>query len=722
MVKSQRLAAACAIGLVLLVVLPFAGAAEEALPIGPGATYQSMYRPEGPWAIHIVEAELAEEYLSLRSLLGGGTTMARGQLSMVLGAAGSDLARPVAGVNGDFFSLAGGSYRGLPLGLHIGDGELMSFPDPARSVFYLLDDGTLHIDRLRANAWVHGPGGLLFPLAGMNRPPGFADLVLFTPRFGEYTRSEEPATQVSLIGLSDVPHANADVSARIASISTGASQRIPPGGAVLVARGVAAYALRKLTVGDGVTLSLDLLPERGRITQAVGGGPRLVRNGVVSVEHERERFSGSFARKRHPRTGLGLRGSTLVMVVVDGRQPGYSEGMTLYEFADLFLELGCSDAINLDGGGSTTIVARDRLMNSPSGGYQRAVVNALGLLTTSPIGPPVRLALEPRTVTVLSGEQVALRPLALDSYYNPVSVDPSDVSWHVPAMLGLVDEAGLFTAADLHVSTMSHVRARFGDLSASTIVRVAPAPARVVVTPPRVALLPGDSQQFRARAYDSEGQPMRLSPARLHWRMTPQHDDGELSDTGLLRAPTRGGKMFVVACVGDVCGTAEVTVATRLAVLEDFERAGTWSYQSQPPGLPVSVRRVPDPLRPDNQCLRLGYDFTKGEGTRTAHAVIGLPLPETGSFSMRVWGDGGGCWLRARLRDGAGRGFTVDLAHRVTWSSTWREVDAPLPSEAEAPITLESVYLAEYHEDRRPVGAVYFDDICAGPGRSEERR
>jgi hypothetical protein len=722
MAKPQRLAAAYAIGLVLLVVLPLAGVADEAVPIGPGATYQSMYRPEGPWAIHILEADLGAEYLELRALLGGGDTMARGQLSRVLEAAESDVIRPVAGVNGDFFSLAGGSHEGIPLGLHVESGELVSFPDPARSVFYILEDGTHHIDRLRANAWVRGPGNLLFPLMELNRPPRFAELALFTRHFGEYTRSEKKATQIALVGLSDRLHPNADVSARIASISTGVSQRIPPEGAVLVARGIAAYALRKLQVGDEVTLCLDLLPEKGRIDQAIGGGPRLVRNDVGLVEHARERFATSFATRRHPRTGLGLRDGTLVMAVVDGRQPGYSEGMTLYEFTQLFLELECSDAMNLDGGGSATMVVRDRLMNSPSGGYQRAVANALGLLTTSPLGPPVRLALEPRTMTVLSGERVELRPLALDKYYNPVPVDPADVRWRLPAILGAVDDAGVFRAADLSVSTMARVSARLEGLSASAIVRVAPFPDRIVVTPPRAALMPGASQQFRARAYDSEGQPMRLSPERLEWRLSPEEAGGELNQAGLLRAPGRGGKISVLACVGDVCGGAEVTVATRLAMLEDFERAGQWSRQSQPAGIPVAVHWVTDPLRDDNHCLRLGYDFTQGEGTRTAHAVLAVPLPDAGSFSVRVLGDGRGCWLRARLRDAAGRGFTVDLADKVTWSSAWREVDAALPEEAEPPVTLESVYLAEFHEDRRPVGAVYFDDICAGPGGSEEGR
>ena len=711
--------ALCALGIALAGLLPRVEAAEPARPIAPGAIYQSMYRPEGPWAIHVVEADLSQMYLELRVLLGGGATMARRQLSNMLSSAESSVIRPVAGVNGDFFSLAGGSYEGIPLGLHVEAGELISFPGPSRSVFYVLDDGTVRIGRLSPNAWLRGPGDLLYPVAGLNRPPAYADLVLFTPRFGEQTRSDEGTTQVSLVGLNGRLHPSSQIGATIASISVGPSQRIPPDGAVLAARGTAAYALRDLKIGDEVTLTVRLQPEEGRIREALGGGPRLVRGGVASVEHLRERFSNSFATKRHPRTGLGLRDGTLVLVVVDGRQPGYSEGMTLYELAELFLDLRCSDAMNLDGGGSSTMVVRNRVMNSPSSGYERAVVNALGLFSVAPVGPPVELVIQPRKLTLLAGEQVALQPVGIDKFYNPVPLDPENVNWRTPTVFGAVSDMGVFTAAEVANPTVGLITARMGDLSASSVVKVNPAPARVVVTPPRAAVNPGAAARFFANAYDEENQPVTFSPGRLTWRISPSEAGGQIDSSGVLRAPERGGTIAVLACIGAVCGQAEVTVARRLALLEDFEGAGEWSYGSQPPGIPGEVQLVTDPLREGNRCLKLGYDFTEGVGTRTAHAELNLALQDTRAFSVRVLGDGRGCWLRARLTDAAGRSFTVDLADKVHWAGAWREVSASIPEESETPVTLDSIYLAEYHEGRQPRGAIYLDDILAVPPPSE---
>ncbi len=78
-------------------------------------------------------------------------------------------------------------------------------------------------------------------------------------------------------------------------------------------------------------------------------------------------------------------------------------------------------------------------------------------------------------------------------------------------------------------------------------------------------------------------------------------------------------------------------------------------------------------------------------------------------------GDGRGTWLRARVRDATGRAFALDLSPQVNWSNEWRWLTAEVPATAELPVTLESVYLAEYHDAHRPSGAVYLDDISAAP-------
>ena len=93
----------------------------------------------------------------------------------------------------------------------------------------------------------------------------------------------------------------------------------------------------------------------------------LVKDGAKSLTWEVERAPKSFAESRHPRTAVAkLKDGRVLFVTVDGRQPGVSVGMTLAELADYLLTLGAVDAINLDGGGSTTMVLDGRVVNTPS--------------------------------------------------------------------------------------------------------------------------------------------------------------------------------------------------------------------------------------------------------------------------------------------------------------------------------------------------------------------
>jgi exopolysaccharide biosynthesis protein len=111
-----------------------------------------------------------------------------------------------------------------------------------------------------------------------------------------------------------------------------------------------------------------------------------VQDSLIPAAVDTQGQSG-FATGRHPRTGVGIAsgGKRLLLVTVDGRQMPYSDGMTLRELANLFLALGAPEAINLDGGGSTTLVYRDgdslRLANRPSDlAGERPVGDALAIV------------------------------------------------------------------------------------------------------------------------------------------------------------------------------------------------------------------------------------------------------------------------------------------------------------------------------------------------------
>ncbi|MGH2808223.1 MAG: phosphodiester glycosidase family protein [Actinomycetota bacterium] len=150
------------------------------------------------------------------------------------------------------------------------------------------------------------------------------------------------------------------------------------GGVVVTAPwGSANGALMQASLLEGETVTYGWSLRRVGIMDTIGGNPTLLENGRYSIGE----CSSSYFCGRNPRTGVGVTANgTVLLVTVDGRRPGYSRGMTLREFADLFRYLGATDALNLDGGGSTTMVVNGRIVNRPSGGYERAVGSALLVL------------------------------------------------------------------------------------------------------------------------------------------------------------------------------------------------------------------------------------------------------------------------------------------------------------------------------------------------------
>jgi hypothetical protein len=251
-------------------------------------------------------------------------------------------------------------------------------------------------------------------------------------------------------------------------------------------------------------------------------------------------------------------------------------------------------------------------------------------------------------------------------------------------------------------------------LAASTVIRVLPAPTRLAITPCRTSIKPGSTQKFTVRAFDDYNSPVQIPGARVTWEVSPEKAGGRIDANGLLKAPSDVARLIVTARVGEVRAQAEVLVGVVTTTIADFEKPGSFAAKGTPDGVAAEAAVVEDPLNKANHCLQLKYDFSGVSGTRLAQVDVNLPLADSRTVSLRVLGDGQGTWLRARLRDAADRVFTVDLADQLDWTGEWRRVTGWMPDEIAQPATLESIYVTEYHGDRKPTGRVCFDDIGVG--------
>ncbi len=354
--------------------------------------------------------------------------------------------RALAAINADFFP-----FTGDPLGLCIIGGEIVSEPFPNRPAVGWTVRGRVVMGAPELDAEVTRADGQRFALTGINRPVrANGDLVLFTSFFGANAQSEAAGTAVVLDLLQRPLRVGSTVQAVVRSVLTNLnSVPIPFTGGVLMGTGEASQFLQSLQAGQRVQIRIDLrgegAPEWREVSEAVAGGPWLVRDGkpVVAEEAARAGFNSGFIERRHPRTAVGRTAKgELLWLVVDGRQ-AHSQGASLTELAQLMLRYGAIEAINLDGGGSTTLVAYNLVLNSPSDGNERPVANMLLLFDDSlrTALPRETYRIEPSAATLKVGEQVRFR---LWRGREPVST--WDALWGCNSGLGFIDQWGRFTA------------------------------------------------------------------------------------------------------------------------------------------------------------------------------------------------------------------------------------------------------------------------------------
>ena len=428
-------------------------------PKGPLVINALIVNPKAPGVR--IETTLAQDVLLADDPTKGRETV------------GSMAARhnAVGAINGDFFP-----YTGVPVGLVIRNGELVRDSLPNRVVWGLTSDGRSVFGIVQCYGLVQATDGAQYRISGLNRPLGDHELVLLTPVFGARSRVPSTAVTVPISGVSPPLAPGREVHALVGACTAGdPNAAIPTGGAILAGSGTAGDWLRQhVHPGDPLALRFDLQtapetnleralrPERANsseaqsrqsiwneVVQAVSGGPWLVHNGSTKIDGAEEGFNlKSFVDTRHPRTALGVCGDgEILLVTVDGRQP-QSRGVTLKELAEVMTQLGAVEAINLDGGGSTTMWISGGYVNAPSDGAPRAVADALlvyanptgqagpsltGTADPSQQGPP-----NPPPISLQAGESVPIPA--------PSTVSAPGTVWSTLEGTAFVDQAGTLTA------------------------------------------------------------------------------------------------------------------------------------------------------------------------------------------------------------------------------------------------------------------------------------
>ena len=419
--------------------------------VGPGVTAAKFDVPAMPLKVSVVEMDLTNPYIVMETCLGGEKSVAsETPVNMAI-----RNTRPghevVAAVNGDFFMTSPSNEVGLPLSGQVRNDELV-LSSHNRACLVLDENNRPFIDRLTFTGRVTG-GEHSFALNLVNRMRYAYENIatnqsfLFTRSYGPVTYDASNSGKMVLLRPVEGDftwRANGVEHCIIEDIfDAQGSRTIPDGKAILWLKGTYANQTAWMNVGDVLDISFKLTlnsgPQDVNIHQLIGGSNHIIMQNGQFMEDWAE---------RHPRTAIGFNADStkLYFVVVDGRHMS-SVGVTLKEFKGIFDALGAVTAVNLDGGGSSCILANDEVLNHPSDGPVRAVGNGCLIVAVAPQDDEIGIInFEPRCYNLSISATTSFDVWGYNQYGVLKTRDLQGCTFTCDPEVGTFDEDGYFHA------------------------------------------------------------------------------------------------------------------------------------------------------------------------------------------------------------------------------------------------------------------------------------
>ena len=610
----------------------------------------------------------------------------------------------VAAINGDFFN--GTSVNGNTIGLSISNGELLTttyYENELKDTFasFILDeDNEAWVDYFTHKITLRNKKNkeeLL--IAEYNKvSTNYEYPVIYTSDWGKYSYGSNLSLTEMLVKDGKVKEIR----------ENGEPFEIPEDGFVVATYGETAKRMMEdFKKNNKVEVDIEMDLDIDEIKMAVSGGAVLVQEGEIP-----ETFSSNITGS-NPRTAIGVSkdGNTLYLVTVDGRQVS-SIGMTQTELAEFLKEKGVYNAINLDGGGSTTMVARNlgeaviKTVNSPSGGSLRMVTNAIGIYNNKKTGSLSNLVLKVPEENVFVNSKMQIEVLGYDKYYNPVEVDFDDVDFTVDGVFATVEDGMIFAGDE--AGTVK-ITAKKGKAKATISVDVLSAPNELQISPKKEAVNLGDRVTYAVIAKNKNGYYATLLGDDLTFKVIS--GDGKFEENKYV--PKKEGDHIIEISVGDTKSYALVTVGeSDKNVVDSFEKE-TFNFVSYPTYVTGEASVTSKESTHLDKSAKLEYDFTETEATRAAYLRFDEPVrifENATKLSFKVYSEEDiQDYIKLKLVDAKGNAQLVMVSKGFA-GGEWTELTYDLNS-ISLPATLTDIYVAQDKPEVKTTGTIYFDEL-----------
>jgi len=678
--------------------------------------------------VHVIEVDLTNPHVTLNAMSGRNNSV--GQRNNILNMTKESGA--VAGINGDVFVMAN---EGAPLGAQITSGTLMVSPSRLNGMyaFAMTTDRKPMIDAFTFSGTVTAENGQTFAIEGLNQStytPEVAgvtyshvdNLFIYTSAWGGAERPKNSATKPTEVlvrnGIVEQISENEQIPGAV-----------PADGYILRGHGkAAAFIKANIKVGQPVTSDYSLVSQTTKqpvdtstLQMLVGGHTLLVDNGAASAfSRDIQGVSGSSFTSR---TGIGYSKDGTKVYMITSERSGSNTGLSLRELQQIMVQLGVHKGVNLDGGGSTTMTERPlgttnlQLAHPTQESSQRSVSNGIGVFTTAPQGSVRGMSVNGTNVMLL-GQTAKYSVNAYDTYYNPIAVDPTTLTWTSSAAVGKFEQ-NAFTASKIGKTT---VVAKSGNVEAKYEVEVIGQDqiASMKINASAGMLTPGSSVSVPITVKLKNGKTYNLTGDSLKWEFVGFEGTYQ---NGSITVGSVEGKTTTGYAVGSYDGYGAMIPFVKgedAVVVEDFEvsRYAITSQVTPADTTKGGVKLISDLPDQTSRGLQISYDFSAGTGTRASYAVFGTNgVTLSGSptsMTMDVYSDNSKNWVRAEVVDASGKTHLLDVAKELNWDG-WKNVKIDVGGAGIVfPAKLKRIYVVtiDQNSDKKaPAGAIAIDNI-----------
>lgn len=673
--------------------------------ITSGVTLQKIVRftDDGWLHINVLRADLSNQYIKVDTMTNSDSIKTLNTVKSLAAANGA-----VAATNGGFFNWMKDAMSGYPDGPIVEAGNIVTASSEynkysdSMATFSINNLNQILYDYWKTDITLSAPNNTSIPVGQYNKQSrDFTDFTILD----KYWSANSMGVSTDYPDLTEM----VVIDGKVSEIRTAAPAiPMPKSGYIVVTKQAGSQIINaNFKVGDAVGMKISTTPDWNKLKMAVTGSAILVKDGQVPSPYS------FIIAGRQPRTIIGSSkdGTQLILVTVDGRQNS-SIGMTQDEASQLMLELGAYNALNLDGGGSTTMVARSGpdglgVINSPSDGSPRGIATAVGIFSLAPASVLDKLVIDTVDNNIFTNTSRAFTLSGIDKYFNPVDIASGDVKWSVSGVQGHFDGNNFYPTS----VGDGKITASVGSISGEIDISVLSAPDSLTISNKTLNIAQNSTQAFSVSGKNANGYHAYINPLDVTW--TVNGNIGSFTQNTFTASGQGVG--YIDAAVGNAHAYCGVSVATGTTALKDGFEANNGSFLSYPStssgGYSISIEQK----HSGKSSGKLSYDFTNLDGTRAAYMIFansGLKL-DSNTTKLGLWVYNthvNSNWLRAEVYDTAGTKHLLDITKGMSWTG-WQYVEAPLQGIA-SPSLLTRLYLVQ----TSPVsdsGSIYMDDLNA---------